>query len=499
MSAPLAGLNQSDATDHEENAEQVASQLTSPTALRKLVMNYLVHHCYSDTAQAFADDGTLTSPLSSSAVDRSSITPSSSHGTTLPKHSAKPSASHPLSAPPLSRQDSSMEVEVDSHLSLARGDSPSERVGQSSGSSPSQVDERGSHGELSTDEMHNLRIRKEIREHILSGRIRQSIDLCNRYFPAVLTGDGTSSLSSVERESKGNTSKSIKVPEKGKDQESTRRILPSNPTSLDPAHLSLNLQIQAFIENVRTASTASMTTTSPLVAANSSPQGTPAMPSMYTVASTPGIAQATLSRSASPAPSSSSSSAASINSTNGMSGSAHSNGGSSTLVNPVLQSALRHAQAILGEVQKLPEYWRAMYLKELESVTVMLAYTDLERSPVRKYLDQNRRVALAEQINSAIMFRTGMPSQPLIESAVRQTTFCWSTLAQENIALPPDHPFFSSGTASMLGPKESSLDVSHGSNIGGVQSSTGAAAASATKNKGKALPAWDLHTFLRER
>lgn len=182
-----------------------------------------------------------------------------------------------------------------------------------------------------------------------------------------------------------------------------------------------------------------------------------------------------------------------------MSGSAHSNGGSSTLVNPVLQSALRHAQAILGEVQKLPEYWRAMYLKELESVTVMLAYTDLERSPVRKYLDQNRRVALAEQINSAIMFRTGMPSQPLIESAVRQTTFCWSTLAQENIALPPDHPFFSSGTASMLGPKESSLDVSHGSNIGGVQSSTGAAAASATKNKGKALPAWDLHTFLRER
>lgn len=60
-------------------------------------------------------------------------------------------------------------------------------------------------------------------------------------------------------------------------------------------------------------------------------------------------------------------------------------------------------QGINARVQKLPEYWRAMYLKELEGVTALLAYEDLERSPVRRFLDQSRRNALAEQVNSAIL------------------------------------------------------------------------------------------------
>lgn len=123
-----------------------------------------------------------------------------------------------------------------------------------------------------------------------------------------------------------------------------------------------------------------------------------------------------------------------------------------------------------------------MYLKELENVTALLAYTDLERSPVRKYLDQTRRAALAEQINSAIMceshvcllvqnappapstfgvnvdltssaafshlsVRTDRPSQPLIESAVRQTTFVWSQLHNEKVPVPQGHPLLSSNGA----------------------------------------------------
>jgi len=73
-------------------------------------------------------------------------------------------------------------------------------------------------------------------------------------------------------------------------------------------------------------------------------------------------------------------------------------------MNPNVFSSLSLAQTLFTNVQKLlGNHWRAMYLKELENVTALLAYTDLEKSPVRKYLDQTRRVALAEQINSAIM------------------------------------------------------------------------------------------------
>jgi hypothetical protein len=184
-------------------------------------------------------------------------------------------------------------------------------------------------------------------------------------------------------------------------------VLPANPTSLYPAHLSLNLQIQAFIESVRAASTATSPTTNGTNQALTAAVNAigPMSGARTFAASSPAIANAAnaLSRSASPAPSSESS-FGSNTSANGLSGSNHSNG-SAAVINPVLHAALSHAQLLFTNVQKLPGYWRAMYLKELESVTALLAYTDLERSPVRKYLDQSRRVALAEQINSAIMCR----------------------------------------------------------------------------------------------
>jgi hypothetical protein len=126
----------------DDSGELLSSQLTAPTALRKLVLNYLIHHCYTDTAQAFAHDGIYTSSTRSGG--ESSLAPSDqaavasmtkkakngsylvASGSTAPgsrshtRHSTQQFA-HPLSAPPLSREDSNMEIEVDSLLSLAGG------------------------------------------------------------------------------------------------------------------------------------------------------------------------------------------------------------------------------------------------------------------------------------------------------------------------------------------------------------------------------------------
>ncbi|UZJ54990.1 hypothetical protein CBS101457_004310 [Exobasidium rhododendri] len=492
-----------------ESGDTMASQLTSPTALRKLVLNYLVHHCYTDTAQAFAHDGSSTfssrGGLDASASESASLKPSSTSAAPQIRqprltHQHLLGSAHPLSAPPLSREDSNMEIEVDSLLSLAGGrglngsrddttgirhgnglehDTAMDGLEDAQMGESSQVRELDmphndvlDSEELSADELQSVRIRGDIKDHILNGRIKLAIDLCNLHFPTVLNAESTiSTIAGKEAEHVGIAKQTnLQGKEKSTKNSEVVRVLPAHPTSLLGPHLSLNLQIQAFIESVRAASTSphipsnnnsnninSSSHTSLSAAANSAgPKITPTHPFPN---STPGITSA-MSRSASPAPSSASSNG-SATSTNGLGGSAHSNG-SAAFTNPVLHAALIHAQSLHTNIQKLPGYWRAMYLKELESVTALLAYTDLERSPVRKFLDQSRRVAIAEQINSAIMFRTGKPSQPLIESAVRQTSYLWSTLSSEKIVVPNDHAIFTTGTVIGIDKFESQTATSTG-------------------------------------
>ncbi|KAL9934663.1 hypothetical protein V8E36_006438 [Tilletia maclaganii] len=372
-------------------------------------------------------------------------------------------------------------------------------------------------------------------------------------------------------------------------------ILPDNPTSLDPAHLSLNLQIQDFIESVRTASLRG-----PRASANASSSrwGTSAQQqqamssSIHSLASTSSCASAStaLSRPTSPAPSSVSSSASgsmshqpfaaaaaaaagadlpgssplaspihSSANQNGNhartgSGSAAANGASSSsggpgnaatvgssttsqlhrkatgksavrhhahFQNPTsassskqshtsssnnsvsasLFTAIAHAQSLYRAVDALPSYWQALYRKELEKVTSLLAYPELEGSPVKQLLHPNRRDALAEQINSAILFRTGRPSQPLIETAARQTTFVWKQLATDQIAVPAGHPLLAqikpagsgststqtgSATAALYGLSSSSSSSGGG---GGAAASSLASAANTTAGLNASLAA----------
>ncbi|KAN0065999.1 hypothetical protein ACQY0O_000091 [Thecaphora frezii] len=535
--------------DAAPNASSDDVDLTSPSNLRKLVLNYLVHHCYADTATAFAKDGIshyfapdshATRTTNRAHSSPSSASPSSSPSSSAPalasgsnppaadagSRSAEPAhashlrgplaqgsrQAHPLSAPPLSHEDSSMEVEADSLLALANGASsaanpdvveqdeamadassrprtatnghsnaPLKGVwngnGHSNGSgyeaaAEEQVDGVETHGDLSSAEVRAVKMRKEIRDHIIEGRIRMAIDLCNAHFPSVLNGDalaGSARQSSKARahaRTADDAASLLHVPTRQPSPTSAPgdRVLPANPTSLDPSHLLLNLQIQVFIEIIRSA-----TASNPGLASAPSPQlSSPAyLPAFAAAAHAPGIAAASISRAASPAPSSSSST-----------GSATSATGSAAAVNPALHSALAMAQSLYTSAQRLPSYWRAMYLKELEQVTALLAYPDVEHSPVRRFLHRSRKVALAEQVNSAILFRTGKPSQPLIESAVRQTAFIYNTLHAEKVAVPHDHAVFSvAGCPS--GPYEETLSKKNGG--------------------GKVLPPWSFRNFLAER
>ncbi|CBQ67693.1 conserved hypothetical protein [Sporisorium reilianum SRZ2] len=539
------------------------ADLTSPANLRKLVLNYLLHHCYTDTATAFAKDGIIgdlygaessTLPLSSTAsagrnsagaarAATTSATASSSSNRTATDSPLRASGTsttttsgrqaHPLSAPPLSRDDSSMEIEVENLLptssehasASASSHHPREHSnGVSNGASSHsngrtlRSSSRAGHHErpyddddeqlddaeqptsdledaqedldvdispdLTAQDLRGVRARKQIKDHIISGHIRQAMDMINHHFPTVLNSSAAATAATSGSSSNTTAAKSTRVKNGNGSSSSSAstasdKVLPANPTSMEPDHLLLNLQIQVFIEVIRSASSAQLappSSTASQLAAASNGGGLPLLAS-----TTPGIAASAISRAASPAPSTSSSN-----------GSATSATGANAALNPALHSALAYAQGLYASAQKLPSFWRAMYLKELEQVTALLAYTDVEHSPVRRFLHRSRKVALAEQVNSAILFRSGKPSQPLIEVAVRQTTLLWNHLLADEVQVPLGHPVFGLVGAGAGGVYD---------DAGGAAAAAAAAGAGGGKKHAntKKLPPWKFRTFLQER
>lgn len=77
----------------------------------------------------------------------------------------------------------------------------------------------------------------------------------------------------------------------------------------------------------------------------------------------------------------------------------------------------RHQTELLIRAQKLYAHVnslrkpgdRALYLKELTNVGGLLAYKVPEKSPIAKYLSQERRERVAEQINYAILRMFPLP------------------------------------------------------------------------------------------
>ncbi|KAI0345170.1 hypothetical protein BDW22DRAFT_1325503, partial [Trametopsis cervina] len=220
-------------------------------------------------------------------------------------------------------------------------------------------------------------LRKEIRIQILSGRVDDAISLLETYFPGVLSHDPHDHVHTYNLPS------------------STDTFTYVAPRSVDPTHLLLNLRILAFIEAARTR------------------------PLPYHA---PG--------SATPSPDSSSFSLPTIPRTS------HIREDSEP--NEKQQILLHKAQRLYADANCLPKPEdRAIYLKELANVSALLAYPVPEESTVSQYLEQARREEMAEQIEGAILHRTGDLAVSKIELGVRYTSTVWSWLHSDEANLPP--------------------------------------------------------------
>ncbi|KAJ7219377.1 lish motif-containing protein [Mycena pura] len=209
---------------------------------------------------------------------------------------------------------------------------------------------------LSDESFRQVDLRQRIRTHILSGQINDAIELLELHFPAVLSSETSPSTSKPHKSLTG-----------------TEFVA---STTLNPAHLNLNLRILAFTEAFRAA---------------------PLNRVLPTTADSPSLDK---------------------------------DDDQSTL------ELLAKAKKLSVLVHMLPSPDRATYSKELENVAGLLAYPDPQSSPVAKYLSKERREAVANQINTAILYRIGLPAVSHLELVTRYTVTLWSFLQDFHATSP---------------------------------------------------------------
>ncbi|KAF5380891.1 hypothetical protein D9615_004026 [Tricholomella constricta] len=230
--------------------------------------------------------------------------------------------------------------------------------------------------ELPEDELKQIELREQIRQQILSGQVDEATANLNEHFPSVLSGPVT-----------------VRPPPFPRDSLRISDAIPYVPsTSVDPAHLTLNLRILSFIEACRTI---------PLPSSNHDGKAPPT---------------STLSHEE-----------------------------PTTLDDKDTGESLEKQLALLSKAQKLlalantlaKPSERELYLKELNNVGGLLAYKVPEHSSISKYLSQERREAVADQINWAILDRVGLPPVSSLELLARYTATVWSFAHQHDIKVRP--------------------------------------------------------------
>ncbi|TBU65818.1 hypothetical protein BD310DRAFT_28239 [Dichomitus squalens] len=352
----------------------------APEELRQLVLDYLVHNCYTSAARVFVGE-------------------------------------------------SSGPKDVD-----ADGDEVMASPVKEASNELDEFEERLAMSEL----------RKDIRTRILTGNIEEATALLNKHFPAVLSenmeADGAPPSPSVPS---GRFS-----------------YLPS--TSVDPTHLALNLHIQAFIEAART------------IPLEYIPPG----------ASTPLPHPPLLS---------------------GASDKKHSTPGDedaamSEFDNEDANAALLiRAQNLYSEANQLSRPQdRATYLHELGQVGGVLAYTVPERSPLATYMTQTRRDGVANQIDSAILYRAKRPIISRIELYARYTATLWGMLHDRDVKIPPRSTWPANVALPPMAALAQESKIVPSKDTGSLDSAIPSVKKTAQeKEPEEILPPFDLHLFVQ--
>lgn len=419
----------------------------TPLEVRQLVLEYLAHEGYVDSAIAFATEMVTDDDADASAASGEEEEEEESHASSVINGNGENVAF------------------------LEDGD---DIAGPNGVVKPSA---------LSEEQVQDLRLRKTIRDAIVTGRIGQAVDLLNAHYPNVLASPppvpaSAAAAATASVSSKSDFARPLAASKSSTPSSCTPQtfFVPPSPTppppaaraspiphlrpsstsstsavtgaqfgawasSLAPEIISLNLQTQTFIELMRTAhATSAISTPS---TPTSSVHG-----ALTTGGGGGGDAHSSDAE---------------------MSASTSSLGGSASILNV----AIAQSQALREKVLQLPvgkdrEGWE----RECIDVCGLLAYKDLATCPVRGYLSQSRRDILAEMVNSAILQHTGRTPLSLLSLAARQATAIWDTLREMWHPFPP--------------PEAITTGRDRDSNNG--------------KNKPpRTFPIFDLHTFLRDR
>ncbi|KAL1406989.1 hypothetical protein Q8F55_006402 [Vanrija albida] len=363
----------------ESKASTAAPASQAMTSLHDIVLDYVINSAYSNTAKVLAQNSDRTRTL------------------------ASPSASP---TPPLTGADdddaAAAAMDVDGGASLDGG-GRAER--------DSTI--------LDDAALASIDRRREILDYILSGAVVRAVAALNAHFPAVLNPTTAAALSALRNgaePSHSNGASSNGAESNGAGNGTTNgasnlspylpqpspsraRTAPSTPgatappppptnhttplfaRSSDPGHVKLNLSIQRYIEEMRSVPTQSAT---------SSP-----------------------------------------------SSSIDSLTGSTALSGDTFRDLMAMHQELHTEAMKLRPEHRAAYLQEIKDVTALLGYNNPETSILGGFLEQERRVALAQQVNAAILRSQGRPVQSHLEQIARATSAIYSTLHDAGIDPQP--------------------------------------------------------------
>jgi len=236
-------------------------------------------------------------------------------------------------------------------------------------------DPSSSTSEQFENHMKQVALRQEIRSQILSGRVDDAIVLLRTHFPSVLreSDPGSASTSRTAAEPRPLSSSNTEY---------------VSSTSTEPAHLILNLRILAFSEACRTV---------PL-------EYPPSTHSALTSSiSTPAESPADMEDDS-----------------------------------DQLMALITSGQKLYALTNTLPNSAdRETYLKELGNVGGLLGYKVPEESSVAKYLTLERREAVADQINRAILNTTGRPLVSSLELLTRHTHVLWQYAHQHGAKSRP--------------------------------------------------------------